>query len=240
MTPGTLDEQGRLTLRERLADEQGFPKIGQFFQIPAMEISSGAIPINVIVGPAALSTGSPLSGHVRESFTTIVVTPNQQDEPDRPTVEDTLNLAWAKAGLAGFQANAWRGTEDTTSLVLALAAGVTALLALLAALMATGLALADGRADLATLAAVGAPPRIRRTIAASSAGFVSLVGCTTGAFTGLIASRLLVPLFTKAQGSVFVTPWMMLAVSIIAIPVVVSAIAWLLTRSRVTMTRRIG
>ena len=204
-----------------------------------MEIAAGAVPINVIVGPAALTQGMPLSGHVKNGPTTIVVHPKSADSPDRPTDEDTLNLAWAKAGLAGFHGATWTQGEDTTSLVLALGTGITALMALLAALISTGLTLVDGRADLATLAAIGAQPHMRRTIAASTAGFIALIGCVTGALTGLVASRLLVPLFTKAQGSVFVTPWAVLGLMTVAIPLAVAGIAWLLTRSHIAMTRRL-
>ena len=239
LTPGTLDADSRLSLRERSIDTQGTPQTGQLIQVPAMEIAAGAVPINVIVGPAALTEGMPLSGHVKKGSTTIVVHPKSADSPDRPTNEDTLNLAWAKAGLVGFQGATWTQGEDTTSLVLALATGITALMALLAALISTGLTLVDGRADLATLAAIGAQPHMRRAIAASTAGFISLIGCVTGALTGLVASRLLVPLFTKAQGSVFVTPWAVLGLTIVVIPLAVAGIAWLFTRSHIAMTRRL-
>jgi len=53
-------------------------------------------------------------------------------------------------------------------------------------LTATFLALSDARPDLATLSAVGASPRRRRTIASAYALVVGLVGAVLGAAVGFI------------------------------------------------------
>jgi putative ABC transport system permease protein len=103
--------------------------------------------------------------------------------------------------------------------------------------MVTALALADGRADVATLAAVGAPPRIRRRMAGSSAGYVSLLGCVVGTASGLLASRLLLPL-AEPSGT-WQTPWLVVVLIALVVPVLTAGAAWVTTRSRVVLTRRL-
>ena len=238
LTPGTTDPQGRLSLREQQYDDQGYPKAGQLVTVPAMEIRTGAVPVNVLVGPAALEAGMPLHGLVKERDSTLVVEPAQADSADQPTAVDTLTLAYAKAGLTNVSPTTFRPSEDSLTLVLGIAVGATMLLSLLAGLTVTGLALSDGRVDLATLAAVGAQPAIRRRMAASTAGFIAAVGCSAGALSGIVAARLLVPLFTRAEGSVFVMPWAVFTLTIIGIPLLTAGIAWTITRPRVVMVRR--
>jgi putative ABC transport system permease protein len=50
--------------------------------------------------------------------------------------------------------------------------------------ISVALSAAEGRADLATLAAVGAPPRRRRALAAAQALLVAGVGCALGVAFG--------------------------------------------------------
>jgi putative ABC transport system permease protein len=54
-----------------------------------------------------------------------------------------------------------------------------------AAAVGTGLAAADGRADLSTLAAVGASPRMRRGLSVSQSGVIALLGSGLGVLAGL-------------------------------------------------------
>ena len=112
------------------------------------------------------------------------------------------------------------------------------LLALLAGLMVTALALADGRSDITTLAAVGAEPRVRRRIAASSAGFVAALGCAAGVVSGLVLAWLLNPLFNRFGSQTTVIHWWLVAFVLVGIPVITAAVAWLTTRSRIVLTRR--
>ncbi|CAM5589745.1 ABC transporter permease [Streptomyces tanashiensis] len=55
-----------------------------------------------------------------------------------------------------------------------------------AAGIATGLAQADAEADLKTLAAVGAPPRVRRTLSGFQCGVVAAMGVILGSAAGLL------------------------------------------------------
>jgi putative ABC transport system permease protein len=58
-------------------------------------------------------------------------------------------------------------------------------IALGAAAIATGLAAVDGRADLRTLGAVGATPRVRRMLALSRSGVIAGLGSVLGSVAGL-------------------------------------------------------
>lgn len=55
-----------------------------------------------------------------------------------------------------------------------------------AAGIATGLAQADSEADLKTLAAVGAAPRVRRTLSGFQCGVVALMGVVLGSAAGIL------------------------------------------------------
>jgi putative ABC transport system permease protein len=174
---------------------------------------------------------TPLSGRI------VVIAPTAPDSADQPTAADRLSIGFVKAGLPASATVVERPT-DTTGLILAAAAAATLLMALLAGLMVTALALADGRSDLATLAAVGAKPGVRRRIAASSAGFVSALGCAAGVVSGLVLAKLLVGLVATGSSRVFAVHWWLVIGVLVAIPLVTAGVAWLTTRSRVVLTRR--
>jgi putative ABC transport system permease protein len=204
-----------------------------------VEVLSGALPASVLVGPAALAKGGLLHDVARPGgYVLVAVRPDSPDTADRPTTADRIALALLTSGRPASVVEQ-PSVLDPVAVVLAAGVAVTALMALLAGLMVTALALADGRADLMTFAAVGAPPGSRRRIAASSAGFVSLLGCVVGAAAGLLAARVLVPLLTRFRGEVFVTPWLSLALVVLAVPLLTAAVAFVTTRSRVVLTRRL-
>ena len=97
------------------------------------------------------------------------------------------------------------------------------------------LSAAEGRADLATLAAVGAPPRRRRALASAQALLVGGVGCALGVAVGAFvayAAR------TTTGSPEFVIPWANLAITAIAVPLLAVAVAALFTPSRLPLVRR--
>jgi putative ABC transport system permease protein len=239
LQPGVVGPDGRAALRPVAVDMDDATELPTtLLRVPALEVLSGAVPADVIVGPAALST-EPLAGAVVRGTTSfLLVEPAQRDSADRPTAQDRLTLSLSKAGLDNVGLAYLGGGELPGVVILAVGAGVTALLALLAGLMVTGLALADGRADLVTLASVGAPPGARRRMAASTAGFVSILGCAAGAMSGLIGARVLLPLASELQGR-FVVPWAMLAAVVVGVPLLTAGVAWLTTRSDVPLVRRV-
>lgn len=245
LVPGSLDNQGRVWLRampETVAPDGGITQSFELAAVPAVEVTGGTMPAQVLVGPAALAPGTPL-GRVVTALPqqgVVVVEPSVADAPDRPTLADIISIALAKSRVSAsvVPATELRSSGDDSGVVLAVAAAATLGMALLAGLMVTALALADGRSDLVTLAAVGAEPKVRRRMAASTAGFVTALGCAAGVVSGLIVAKLLVGLFYAVGGRAFEVRWELVAFVLVAIPLLTAAVAWLTTRSKVVIPRR--
>ncbi|MEE6286994.1 FtsX-like permease family protein [Georgenia sp. MJ173] len=114
-----------------------------------------------------------------------------------------------------------------------------------ATMMSIALAQTETRPDLATLAAVGASPGIRRRIAAAQAGVLTLIGGVIGAGTGLLLAAVIVTAMRHQWGRVdplwqLVIPWPAVAAIGLGVPLVAMGAAWLFTRSRLPMVRRIA
>jgi putative ABC transport system permease protein len=132
---------------------------------------------------------------------------------------------------------------DPRLLVLVAAA---ALVTLGAAAIGTGLAAADGRADLSTLAAVGASPRLRRALSVSQAWVIAGLGSLLGSVVGIGAALAVIHgnnqqdwrLWPGAPAEPMV-PWPTLAVVLVAVPLMAILGAGLLTRSRLPIERRL-
>jgi len=130
------------------------------------------------------------------------------------------------------------------TIVLALAAIVVALGA---TFVATGLAAADGRADLATLAAIGAAPGVRRVLTLSQSGVIAGLGSLLGAAAGLAAGLSILAAFNRQSAGMWpaevpyplVVPGTVLLL-LVSIPVVAMLGAGLLTRARLPIERRVG
>ena len=69
--------------------------------------------------------------------------------------------------------------DDSTQVMLLLLGSIGGVLVLGGTLTATFLALSDARPDFATMGAVGADPRTRRSVAAAYAGTIGLVGAAS-------------------------------------------------------------
>ncbi|MFC8716342.1 FtsX-like permease family protein [Kitasatospora sp. NPDC057198] len=127
-----------------------------------------------------------------------------------------------------------------------------ALVALGAAGIATGLAAADSQQDLATLAAVGASGGIRRRLSGFQCGVIAAMGAVLGLICGAVppvALRLLEARNSTVwingrmvghEDPVIAVPWVDLAALLVGLPLVAVALAALLTRSRIGLTRRAG
>jgi putative ABC transport system permease protein len=164
-----------------------------------------------------------------------------------PTVdeEDRLRAALGSELGKGLGMYVERGPQAGTPglLVLAVVAG---LITLGAAAIATGLAAADGRADLTTLAAVGASPRVRRTLSLSQSGVIAGLGSLLGAIAGLGAATAVLVALNRGYGDVWpaptpypiVVPWLNVVVALLVVPLVAMLGAGLLTRSRLPIERR--
>jgi len=122
-----------------------------------------------------------------------------------PTVAEQDRLQAALGNTAGvYVERGPRSRSDTrTLLLLAIVAGV---IALGAAAIATGLAAADGRADLGTLAAVGASPRVRRGLSLSQSGVIAGLGSLLGAAAGLGGSVAVLLALNRGDADVWPVP----------------------------------
>ncbi|MEU9980469.1 ABC transporter permease [Streptomyces sp. NPDC050856] len=126
-----------------------------------------------------------------------------------------------------------------------------------AAGIATGLAQADAEADLKTLAAVGAPPRVRRTLSGFQCGVVAVMGVLLGSAAGVLPAvglRLTerrnelkwyeealdqgYGVMDKAPHVPIVVPWETLGALLVAVPLGAALLAALVTRSRGAVARR--
>lgn len=129
-----------------------------------------------------------------------------------------------------------RGYQDRSNATMVALIGAAAVVTLLGVAIAVALSAAEGRADLATLGAIGAPPRRRRSLAAAQAWVVGEIGCLLGVLVGALYGY---PSHASFGSPHFVVPWRELAGIVIVVPLFAALLAWLLTRSRLPMVRRI-
>lgn len=141
----------------------------------------------------------------------------------------------------GYQA------EDETLILQLILLGLGAVLMLGGTLTATFLALADARPDLATLAAIGASPRRRRSIAAGYAVLVGFVGAVLGALVGAVPGVAISFPLTRPFGFAdpgdpthyLDVPWLMIGVLVIVLPLLTAAIVAVTSRARLPLVARV-
>jgi len=122
-----------------------------------------------------------------------------------------------------------------------------ALIMLGAAGVGTGLAAADGRAELSTLAAVGASPTLRRGLSLSQSAVISGLGAVLGTLAGMGAAVAIIEAGNRLPWVALwpgtptepVLPRLTLLVVVVAVPLVSILGAGLLTRSRLPIERRL-
>jgi putative ABC transport system permease protein len=125
--------------------------------------------------------------------------------------------------------------------ILAIVAGVVTL----ATALATGLAAADGRADLAALAALGTPPRMRRALSLSQAGVIAGLGSIIGTLAGLGTAIAVLITLNQATADAWpvqqplpiIVPWLNIGTALVVVPLIAMLGAGLLTRSRLPIER---
>jgi putative ABC transport system permease protein len=133
----------------------------------------------------------------------------------------------------------------------------TTVIALGGTFTAVGLAAAEGKTDVATLAAIGASPAVRRRLASAHAAVITLLGSGLGLLTGLLAGWALVRLHQRPDrpsppgglpaymvryfdGWPFTIPWSTVALVVLGVPLLATGIGFLTTRSRLPLVRRVG
>jgi putative ABC transport system permease protein len=171
------------------------------------------------------------------AFATLATTSRMPTIAERDRAQAALGSEYAIQVEEGPQ------SSSQALLVLAIVAGV---ITLAAAAIATGLAAADGRSDLATLAAVGASPRIRRALSLSQSGVIAGLGSLIGAVAGLGASTAVLFALNQRYAGVWPAPtpypirvpWLNVGVALLVVPLIAMLGAGLLTRSRLPIERR--
>ncbi|MER5883954.1 ABC transporter permease [Streptomyces sp. NPDC001941] len=177
---------------------------------------------------------------------------------DRMPSEDQRQKLDAELAKSGSSVNLHieEGFVSKNSIVLLSLTVFAGLITIGAAGIATGLAQADAEADLKTLAAVGAPPRVRRTLSGFQCGVVAAMGVVLGSAAGLLPAVGL-RLTEERQAMGFyqrsldegwggnsvpvvpvVVPWPTLAALLVAVPLGAALLAALVTRSKGALARR--
>lgn len=160
--------------------------------------------------------------------------------------QDRLSAAVSAVGggwAAGVESRP-HPADDPYLLLLSIGAG---LITLGAAAIATGLAAADGRADLTTLAAIGASPGVRRVLSLSQTGLIAGLGSVLGVVAGMGAAGAMIFGINQATAHLwpappvmpFLVPWANVLIALVVVPAVAILGAGLLTRSRLPVERRL-
>jgi len=127
--------------------------------------------------------------------------------------------------------------------------GLAALITFASASVAIGLARADGRRDDEVLDAVGAPPRLRRSVAFWQAVVVAGIGTLLGAAVGVLPVLTLAIATQLAEGlggwvgdgplQDFAPPWLQLVLTVVGVPLVIALGSWATAGRRRVAVRRI-
>ncbi|RIQ21621.1 FtsX-like permease family protein [Jiangella rhizosphaerae] len=180
--------------------------------------------------PGAFASAETLTAHGFELMSSATYVTFGAATPEQ------LDTALQAAESAGAWTTVEQGIErDADPAVLALTAGA-ALVTLVGVAIAVSLAAAESRADLATLAAVGAPPRRRRGLAGAQALVVAGLGVVIGSGLGVYFAYLVWPALGAPE---FIWAWDSLVVTGVAVPVLAVLVAVVFTPSRLPMIRRV-
>ncbi|WP_438319129.1 FtsX-like permease family protein [Streptomyces sp. HUAS TT3] len=222
------------------ADVPGEDKVFAAYQAPAGVNGYG---IDLVLPPSAARAAGLTIQPYASYFTldgTATTRQRQQlsDRIDRIGVEAPVLIE------SGYQSE-----NDVALLALTVFAG---LVTLGAAGIATGLAQTDAEADLKTLSAVGAAPRVRRALSGFQCGLVALMGVVLGTLSGLLPAVGL-RLFQRHEGEIvletsggptdtvyvpIVLPWETFGMLLVLVPLGAALLAALVTRSGDGLARR--
>ncbi|MEU3445901.1 ABC transporter permease [Streptomyces thermolilacinus] len=251
------DASGKLSLRvitdAKAAEEASMrnePVPGKVKALPAYQVRGDVTSYGVagVLTPAtakALGFGTaPLGSY----FST--------DQP--PSSEQRQRLEGDLSKLGGaVQLHIETGYTSENSITLLALTVFAGLITIGAAGIATGLAQADAEADLKTLAAVGAAPRVRRTLSGFQCGVVAVMGVVLGTAAGVLPAIGL--RLTERRSAMtwweegrdggwasaadlpnvpIVIPWETFGALLVAVPLGAALLAALLTRSHSAVARR--
>lgn len=155
--------------------------------------------------------------------------------PDHELTQVERDQLTAAAGASGANIEFEKGFDRTYALTLLGLAVGSALVTLLGVAISVALSAAEGRADLATLAAIGAPPHRRRSLAAAQALLIGGLGCLLGLGLGAATGWAIWPTTGAPE---YAVPWGNLALTGLAVPTLAVVVAALFTPSRLPLVRR--
>ena len=145
-------------------------------------------------------------------------------ESSRPLTSDQIANARKVAASAGLTIEVRRG-KTSFAKTMAIATGAGALLALAILAMTVGLIRGESARDLRTLTATGATSGIRRTLTATTAGAVALLGAllgVAGAYVVLLAT------YHDDLGYLSSVPVVYLVLAVVGVPTAAASAGWLL------------
>jgi len=145
-------------------------------------------------------------------------------ESSRPLTSDQIADARALAADAGLTIEV-RREEPSFATAMALTTTAGALLALGILALTVGLIRGEGAGDLRTLTATGATSRIRRTLTATAAGALALLGALLGVLGAYVP---LLALYHDDPGYLSDVPIPYLGLAVIGVPLAATAAGWLL------------
>ena len=149
--------------------------------------------------------------------------------------QEEVEAALAAAEANGSYGFIESGPPDPSRVLLVIAGLAAAFVTLVGVAISVALSAAEGRADLATLAAVGAPPRRRRSLAAAQALLVGGLGCLLGLALGSFVAYTLRATVGAPQ---FVVPWSNLLAVGVVVPLLAVVVAAVFTPSRLPLVAR--
>ncbi|MBZ3906753.1 ABC transporter permease family protein [Streptomyces griseiscabiei] len=233
------------------AAEQNKPVPGELKSFPAYQVpgSPDSYGVQSVLSPAAAKAAGLTTVPLGAFFST-----------DRiPSTEERqkLDAEIAKLG-SNVELTVEQGWVDKNGLVLLALTVFAGLVTIGAAGIATGLAQADAEADLKTLAAVGAPPSVRRMLSGFQCGVVAAMGVVLGSAAGVLPAvglrlteeREQLRSYQEALDNGWsgtgdappyvpiIVPWETLAALLVVVPLGAALLAALVTRSRGALARR--
>ena len=233
------------------ASEKGLPAPGKVSSVPAYLVPKDqeSYGVQFLMTPATAKAAGLTTLPAGAYFST----ERMPDTEQRQKLDGEL----AKLG-SNAELHVEEGFVNEDGLFLIALAVFAGLVTIGAAGIATGLAQADAEADLKTLAAVGAPPRVRRTLSGFQCGVVAAMGVILGSAAGVLPAiglrlteeREALNFYEQAiargwdngmSGPPYVPiviPWETLAGLLVAVPLGAALLAALVTRSRGALARR--
>nr|WP_223183157.1 MULTISPECIES: ABC transporter permease [unclassified Streptomyces] len=232
------------------AAQEGRPAPGKITSIPAYRVPGQpkTYGLRALMTPATAKA----AGLATVPMGTFASTERMPDGEAR----QKLDAEFSKLG-SNVEMHLEEGFVARYTLVLLALSVFAGLVTIGAAGIATGLAQADAEADLKTLAAVGAPPRVRRTLSGFQCGVVAAMGVVLGSAAGILPAvglrltqerdQIRYYEMNLAEGwasdmtrpdLAIVIPWETLVGLLVVVPLGAALLAALVTRSRGAVARR--